>query len=211
MSPRPAGRGRSPFVVALLCASAFTTLTAQAAHRAKPGGGTARRTTAATGPHASQIGVRPASAQRQRATSGTPSADRRSPVSAQKLLGHKTADAHGEEHLQVIASHTDPIGRALTASQGSITAKELRLRPVYRVGQLLESVPGLVVTAHSGEGKANQYLLRGFNLDHGTDLASFVDDMPVNEPTHAHGQGYTDVNFLMAELAQGIDFTKGPL
>ncbi|MFT9064295.1 MAG: TonB-dependent receptor [Acetobacter persici] len=210
MFPRPAGRGRSPFVVALLCASAFTTLTAQAAHRAKPGGGAARRTTAATGPHASQTGVRPASAQRPRATSGTPSADRHSPVSAQKLLGHKTTDAHGEEHLQVIASHTDPIGRALTASQGSITAKELRLRPVYRVGQLLESVPGLVVTAHSGEGKANQYLLRGFNLDHGTDLASFVDDMPVNEPTHAHGQGYTDVNFLMPELAQGIDYTKGP-
>ncbi|NVN40823.1 TonB-dependent receptor [Ameyamaea chiangmaiensis] len=114
------------------------------------------------------------------------------------------------ERITVTASRTDPIGHATTASQGHITSRELELRPVYRVGQLLESVPGLVVTAHSGEGKANQYLLRGFNLDHGTDLASFVDDMPVNEPTHAHGQGYTDINFLIPELANGVDYTKGP-
>ncbi|WP_029604242.1 TonB-dependent receptor [Kozakia baliensis] len=129
---------------------------------------------------------------------------------AEKQTAQPSAKASPTEQIQVIASHTDPIGRALTASQGTITAKELALRPVYRVGQLLESVPGLVVTIHSGEGKANQYLLRGFNLDHGTDLASFVDDMPVNEPTHAHGQGYTDVNFLIPELASGIDYTKGP-
>ncbi|HEV7386562.1 MAG TPA: TonB-dependent receptor, partial [Phenylobacterium sp.] len=84
------------------------------------------------------------------------------------------------------------------------------LRPVYRVGQLLESTPGLVVTAHSGEGKANQYLVRGFNLDHGTDIANFVDDMPINRPTNTHGQGYSDVNFEIPELAQGLDYTKGP-
>jgi hypothetical protein len=71
-------------------------------------------------------------------------------------------------------------------------------------------VPGLVVTVHSGEGKANQFFIRGFNLDHGTDFATFVDDMPVNEPTHAHGQGYTDIHFLMPELIGGIDYTKGP-
>ncbi|RAK61740.1 TonB-dependent receptor [Phenylobacterium hankyongense] len=110
----------------------------------------------------------------------------------------------------VTASTLDLLGVASTASQGAVTKQELELRPVYRVGQLLETVPGLVVTVHSGEGKANQYLLRGFNLDHGTDLATFVDGMPVNERTHAHGQGYTDLNFLIPELASGIRFTKGP-
>ncbi len=110
----------------------------------------------------------------------------------------------------VTASRVNLLGRAATASQGSITAKEVALRPIYRIGQLYETVPGLVVTVHSGEGKANQYLLRGFNLDHGTDFASFVDAMPVNRPTNAHGQGYSDQNFLMPQLVGGVDFTKGP-
>ena len=108
------------------------------------------------------------------------------------------------------ASRLDLLGNATTASQGSVTEQELDLRPAYRVGQLLESVPGLVVTVHSGEGKANQYLARGFNLDHGTDIANFVDDMPVNRPTNAHGQGYSDLNFIMPEIANGLDYTKGP-
>lgn len=112
--------------------------------------------------------------------------------------------------VDVVASRLDLLGSATTASQGTITPEELDLRPDFRVGQLLESVPGLVVTVHSGEGKANQYLIRGFNLDHGTDFATFVDDMPVNEPTHAHGQGYSDVHFLMPELTDGLDYTKGP-
>jgi hypothetical protein len=110
----------------------------------------------------------------------------------------------------VTASTRDVLGKAATSSEGAVTKQELELRPVYRVGQLLETVPGLVVTVHSGEGKANQYLLRGFNLDHGTDLSTFIDGMPVNERTHAHGQGYTDLNFLIPELAAGVDFTKGP-
>jgi outer membrane receptor protein involved in Fe transport len=110
----------------------------------------------------------------------------------------------------VTASRLDLLGTADTASQGAVTQKELELRPVYRVGQILESTPGLVVTAHSGEGKANQYLVRGFNLDHGTDIANFVDDMPINRPTNTHGQGYSDVNFEIPELAQGLDYTKGP-
>ncbi|MGC1457752.1 MAG: TonB-dependent receptor [Steroidobacteraceae bacterium] len=121
--------------------------------------------------------------------------------------------ALGEEALQevtVTASRLDLLGTATTASQGSVTEQELDLRPAYRVGQLLESVPGLVVTVHSGEGKANQYLARGFNLDHGTDIANFVDDMPVNRPTNTHGQGYSDLNFIMPELANGLDYTKGP-
>jgi outer membrane receptor protein involved in Fe transport len=110
----------------------------------------------------------------------------------------------------VTASRVDLLGAAATASQGSVTQEELTLRPVYRVGQLLESTPGLVVTAHSGEGKANQYLVRGFNLDHGTDIANFIDDMPINRPTNTHGQGYSDVNFEIPEMAQGLDYTKGP-
>ena len=76
----------------------------------------------------------------------------------------------------------------------------MNARPVSRVGEALEVVPGLIVTQHSGEGKANQYFLRGFNLDHGTDLAITVDGMPVNMPTHGHGQGYADINFMIPEL-----------
>lgn len=110
----------------------------------------------------------------------------------------------------VTAARPDLIGIAATSSQGIVNRHELELRPVYRVGQLLETIPGLVVTAHSGEGKANQYLLRGFNLDHGTDLATYIDGMPVNGRTHTHGQGYTDVNFMIPELAGGVEFTKGP-
>ncbi len=109
----------------------------------------------------------------------------------------------------VTASRRDLIGQAVTASQGSVTPEELKLRPAYRVGQLLETVPGLVVTIHSGEGKANQYLARGFNLDHGTDIANSFDDMPINRPTNAHGQGYSDLNFIMPELIDSLDYTKG--
>ena len=82
--------------------------------------------------------------------------------------------------------------------------------PFTRPGEALEIVPGLIVTQHSGEGKANQYFLRGFNLDHGTDLAITVDGMPVNMPTHGHGQGYADINFLIPELIQSVNVRKGP-
>jgi len=99
---------------------------------------------------------------------------------------------------------------AQSASQGVVTAAELAARPVYRTGELLESVPGLIVTQHSGEGKANQYFLRGFNLDHGTDLAITMDGMPVNMRTHGHGQGYADTNFIIPELVRGLAFRKGP-
>ena len=116
----------------------------------------------------------------------------------------------GLSEVTITASRLNLLGTADTASQGSVTQEELDLRPAYRVGQLLETVPGLVVTVHSGEGKANQYLARGFNLDHGTDIANFVDDMPINRPTNAHGQGYSDLNFLMPEFMSGLDYTKGP-
>ncbi len=115
-----------------------------------------------------------------------------------------------ESDIVITASRLDLLGSATTASQGVITAKEVELRPIYRPGQLYESIPGLVVTIHSGEGKANQYLIRGYNLDHGTDFANFVDDMPVNKPTNTHGQGYSDLAFLIPQIVQGIDYTKGP-
>jgi outer membrane cobalamin receptor len=110
----------------------------------------------------------------------------------------------------VTASRQDLLGKAMTASQGQVTKQALDLRPIYRIGQLYETIPGLVVTVHSGESKANQYQLRGFDLDHGTDFASFVDGMPVNRGTNAHGQGYSDQNFLMPEIVSGLDYTKGP-
>jgi hypothetical protein len=96
------------------------------------------------------------------------------------------------------------------ASQLTVSGEDLNARPVTRPGEALEAVPGLIVTQHSGEGKANQYFLRGYNLDHGTDLAISVDDVPVNMRTHAHGQGYADLNWLMPETINSIDIRKGP-
>jgi len=95
------------------------------------------------------------------------------------------------------------------ANQGYVSREQLENRPLLRPGELLETVPGLIVTQHSGDGKANQYFLRGFNLDHGTDLSTNVAGMPVNMRTHAHGQGYTDLNFVIPELVSGISYKKG--
>ena len=97
-----------------------------------------------------------------------------------------------------------------TASQGVVTGEQIQQQPTYRVGETLEVVPGLIVTQHSGEGKANQYFLRGFNLDHGTDIDISLDDMPVNMRTHAHGQGYADLNFMIPELISTLQYSKGP-
>jgi len=113
------------------------------------------------------------------------------------------------EEITVTAPARGLAGHADSATEGTVLAVQLEQRPAYRVGELLETVPGLIVTQHSGEGKANQYFLRGFNLDHGTDLAISVDGMPVNMRTHAHGQGYADINFLMPELINEIQYRKG--
>jgi outer membrane receptor protein involved in Fe transport len=112
--------------------------------------------------------------------------------------------------VQVVGHYDNAVGTSDAASQGSITASLIGGRPALRTGELLEFVPGMIVTQHSGDGKANQYFLRGFNLDHGTDFASYVDGMPVNMRSHAHGQGYSDLNFLIPELVQRIDYKKGP-
>ncbi len=102
------------------------------------------------------------------------------------------------------------VGIASAASQGAITAEQLEGRPLMRAGEVLETVPGMIISQHSGEGKANQYYLRGFNLDHGTDFATTVAGVPVNTPTGAHAHGYSDISFLIPELVSGVQFKKGP-
>jgi hypothetical protein len=127
------------------------------------------------------------------------------------LATNATESASGSlQEITVTAQRLELLGTAATASEGVVDDQELQLAPQYRPGQLFETVPGLIVTLHSGEGKANQYLMRGYNLDHGTDLETYVDGMPINQPTHAHGQGYTDLNFMIPELADQLAYTKGP-
>ena len=110
----------------------------------------------------------------------------------------------------IAAPRLGGLGAADTASEGFVAPTQIEQQPRYRVGEILETVPGLIITQHSGEGKANQYFLRGFNLDHGTDIAISLDDVPVNLRTHAHGQGYSDLNFVIPELLGDIRYSKGP-
>ena len=102
------------------------------------------------------------------------------------------------------------VGVATSASVGAITAEQLDARPIMRPGEVLEAVPGFITSQHSGEGKANQYYLRGFNLDHGSDFATTVAGVPMNESSGAHAHGYSDVNLLIPELVSGVQYTKGP-
>ncbi|MGX9774509.1 TonB-dependent receptor [Janthinobacterium aestuarii] len=121
--------------------------------------------------------------------------------------------AHADDIFQRVlidGSRLNQLGVADSANAGSVTQQQLDARTSYRPGELLEAVPGLIVSQHSGEGKANQFYLRGFNLDHGTDLRTTVDEMPVNQRSHGHGQGWTDLNFLIPELAMRLDYKKGP-
>ncbi len=120
-----------------------------------------------------------------------------------------TAKAHAIDAVKVTGRMDDLVGLAGTASEGRVGAHDLQTRPLTREGELLESVPGLIVTQHSGDGKANQYFVRGFNLDHGTDFQTRLDGMPLNMPTHAHGQGYTDLNFIIPELVDYLDYRLG--
>ena len=139
------------------------------------------------------VGTRPAQAQSD--TARTPTAD--------------STRARNLGTVQVIGRADDLTGVATTASEGHVGAADIRTRPLMREGELLETVPGMIVTQHSGDGKANQYFVRGFNLDHGTDFQTSLDGMPVNMPSHAHGQGYTDLNFLIPELVDHIDYRLG--
>jgi TonB dependent receptor/TonB-dependent Receptor Plug Domain len=128
-----------------------------------------------------------------------------------------TALAHGPgglsgapQRISVTGHYDNRVGSSDAASQGTIGAALLESRPALRPGEILEFVPGVIVTQHSGDGKANQYFLRGFNLDHGTDFATRVAGVPVNLPSHGHGQGYADLNFLIPEMVQRIEYRKGP-
>jgi outer membrane receptor protein involved in Fe transport len=128
-------------------------------------------------------------------------------------LAAPRAAAHGVtpmERIDVTGHYDNSVGTSDAASQGVITSSLIDARPRVSPGSVLELVPGVVVTQHSGPGKANQYFLRGFNLDHGSDFATSVSGMPVNMPTHAHGQGYADLNFVIPELISRVDYRKGP-
>ena len=127
------------------------------------------------------------------------------PVVASNRSSQSTIIPSGAPNVAAGAS-----GPPSMASQMTATGEELNARPVTRPGEILEAVPGLIVTQHSGEGKANQYFLRGYNLDHGTDMAIWVDDVPINMRTHAHGQGYADLNWLMPETVNSVEVRKGP-
>jgi hypothetical protein len=112
--------------------------------------------------------------------------------------------------LDTITVVATGVSNMIAASAGDVSQTQMAGQPLLRPAAILENIPGLIVTQHSGEGKANQYFLRAFNLDHGTDLALEVDDMPVNMPSHAHGQGYSDFNFVIPELAADLHYKKGP-
>lgn len=113
------------------------------------------------------------------------------------------------ETVQVLGHRLNQLGKKLSAAEGTVGSADIANRPVLRTGEILEFVPGMVVTQHSGSGKANQYFLRGFNLDHGTDFNTSIDGMPINMRTHGHGQGYTDLNFIISDLVGSIDYRKG--
>ncbi len=125
------------------------------------------------------------------------------------------ADADDEalafsDEVEVRSRADDLIGFASSATEGATGREDLERRPLLRPAELVETVPGVIATQHSGAGKANQYFLRGFNLDHGTDFSVWVDGVPVNMPSHGHGQGYTDLNFLIPELVGSLRYRKGP-
>jgi hypothetical protein len=130
-------------------------------------------------------------------------------------LGCSAQDAFANAEIlpevEVIGKAEDILGEANSASSGQASHEELSQRPTLRRGELLEVIPGFISTQHSGGGKANQYFVRGFNLDHGTDFHVGVDGMPANYRTHSHGQGYADLNFIVPEFVQSLDYFKGPI
>lgn len=130
-------------------------------------------------------------------------------IPAGRISRHAAGKPAANTHGAVKPANSAP-APAVSSSQKTVGGEDLNARPFSRPAEGLEVVPGLIVTQHSGDGKANQYFLRGFNLDHGTDLAISVDGMPVNMRTHAHGQGYADLNFLIPELIGSVDIRKGP-
>ncbi len=137
-------------------------------------------------------------------------------IHAQDMVATAPADGSGgtpstlEANRVVVVGRADDLtGVATSSNEGVVSAADLATRPILRPGEIMETIPGVIVTQHSGSGKANQYFLRGFNLDHGTDLATDFEGMPINMPTHAHGQGYMDLNFVIPELVSEVAYKKG--
>lgn len=122
----------------------------------------------------------------------------------------ETATVSAEQDVLVFGRGEAKIGTAHAASEGTVAGSDLLVRPLLRVAELLEAVPGMVAAQHSGSGKANQYFLRGFNLDHGSDFTTYIDDVQMNFRTHGHGQGYLDLNGLIPEIVAREDYRKGP-
>lgn len=119
-------------------------------------------------------------------------------------------DVRSLPEVEVNASRLSLLDVADSASEGVAGPAQIANRALARTGALLEVMPGLIVSQHSGEGKANQYFLRGFNLDHGLDIKITLDGMPINQRSHAHGQGWADLNPLIPELVSSIHYRKGP-
>ncbi len=143
----------------------------------------------------------------------TPAGDGKTTASddtASQNPGTAPTEEGEEQVISIVRERSNSLlGKARAASEGVVGPRQLERRPILRPGELLETVPGVIITQHSGSGKANQYFLRGFNLDHGTDIAISLDGMPLNLPTHAHGQGYIDLNFLIPELVSQLRYRKG--
>lgn len=120
------------------------------------------------------------------------------------------ADDAPQVNIIVFGRGEDKIGIAGAASEGSVAGSDLLIRPLLRVAELLEAVPGMIAAQHSGSGKANQYFLRGFNLDHGSDFTTYIDGVQMNLRSHGHGHGYLDLNGLIPEIVDREDYRKGP-
>ncbi len=129
------------------------------------------------------------------------------------VLAHSQDEADVASDLgvmEITGRASDLLGRTDSASSGIIGQPKFEFRPISRPGELVEVVPGMMATQHSGSGKANQFFLRGFNLDHGTDFSGMLDGVPLNLPSHGHGQGYLDLNSIIPELVDIVEFGKGP-
>jgi len=138
-------------------------------------------------------------------------AEQETAAEADKPMGLQSLGAVSVEgHADALGRANDLSGIASSASQGEVSNDDIKYRPTSRTGEIIEVVPGMISTQHSGTGKANQYFLRGFNLDHGTDFTTWVDGIPMNLRTNAHGQGYMDLNSLIPEMVEKIEFGKGP-
>ena len=157
------------------------------------------------------VGADRGRAPRQRRAEYPATAASRGPGRQRRQNGQRSAVPPDRRTRQLFAAAAGPTPPPPeTAAERTVTREEIAARPITRPAEVLEAAPGLIITQHSGEGKANQYFLRGYNLDHGTDLAIFVDEMPINMRTHAHGQGYSDLNFLIPKLVASMEVRKGP-